>query len=75
MTAVIKRGISSVKSAELFALDYGAGQLCHLKELYRQFLVKPDNTEIDDRITDNYRLTQICSTYHRQNEPTLTRQC
>ena len=40
-TAEIKRRISSVKSAELFALDYGAGQLCHLKELYRHFSVKP----------------------------------
>ena len=33
-TAEIKRRISSVKSVELFALDYGAGQLCYLKELY-----------------------------------------
>ena len=40
-TAEIKRRISSVKSAELFALDYGAGQLCYLKELYRHFSVKP----------------------------------
>ena len=40
-TAEIKRRISSVKSAELFALDYGAGQLCQLKELYKHFSTKP----------------------------------
>ena len=38
--AEIERRISSVKTAELFAIDYGAGQLCHSKELYRHFLVK-----------------------------------
>ena len=35
-TSEIKRKLS-VKSAELFALDYGAGQLCYLKELYGHF--------------------------------------
>ena len=40
-TAEIKRKLSSVKSAELFALDYGAGQLCYLKELYEHFSTKP----------------------------------
>ena len=41
-TAEIKRRCASVKSAELFALDHGAGQLCHLyTELYRNFLDKP----------------------------------
>ena len=39
-TAEIKRRISSVKSAELFALDYGAGQLCCLKELYSHYSTK-----------------------------------
>ena len=39
-TAEIKRNLSSVKSAELFALDYSAGQLCYLKELYGHFLTK-----------------------------------
>ena len=33
-TLEIKRKLSSVKSAELFALDHDAGQLCSLKELY-----------------------------------------
>ena len=37
----IKRKISSVKSAELFALDHGAGQLRYLKELYGHFSTKP----------------------------------
>ena len=40
-TAEIKRKISSVKSAELFALNYGAGQLCQLKELYGHFSTQP----------------------------------
>ena len=40
-TAEIKRRILSVKSAELFALDYGAGPLCYMKELYRHFTTKP----------------------------------
>ena len=38
-TSEIKRKIS--KSAELFALDYGAGQLVYLKDLHiRSFLFK-----------------------------------
>ena len=37
-TAEIKRKLSS---AELFALAYGAGQLCYLKELYGHFSTKP----------------------------------
>ena len=40
-TSEIRRKISSVKSAELFALDYGAGQLYYLKELYGNFSTKP----------------------------------
>ena len=40
-TAEIKRKLSSVKYAELFALHYGAGQLCYLKELYGHFSTKP----------------------------------
>ena len=40
-TSEIKRKLSSVKSAELFALDHGAGQLCYLKELYGYFSTKP----------------------------------
>ena len=40
-TAEIKRRCVSVKSAELFALNQGAGQLCHFKELYRHFSAKP----------------------------------
>ena len=39
--AEIKRRCASVKSAELFELDHGAGQLCHFKELYRHFSTKP----------------------------------
>ena len=44
------------------------------------FLGQADKTDIDDRLTDNNRLSQICSTSdidlnHGQNEPTLTRQC
>ena len=39
-TAEIKRKLLSVKSAELFALDYGAGQLCYLKELFGHFSTK-----------------------------------
>ena len=40
-TSEIKRKISSVKSAELFALDYGAGQLVYMKDLYGHFSSKP----------------------------------
>ena len=40
-TSEIKRKISSVKLAELFALDYGAGQLCYQKDLYGHFSSKP----------------------------------
>ena len=40
-TSEIKRKLSSVKSAELFALDHGAGQLCYLKQLYGHFSTKP----------------------------------
>ena len=40
-TAEIKRRCAFVKSAELFALDHGAGQLRHFKELYKHFSTKP----------------------------------
>ena len=40
-TSENKKEFSSVKSAELFALDYSAGQLCYLKELYGHFSTKP----------------------------------
>ena len=40
-TAEIKRKLSSVKFAELFAFDYGAGQLFYFKELYGHFSAKP----------------------------------
>ena len=40
-TFEIKRKLSSVKSAELNALDHGAGQIYYLKELYGHFSTKP----------------------------------
>ena len=47
-TSEIKRKLSSVKSAELFALNYGAGQLCYLKELYEHFSTKPITSLLTD---------------------------
>ena len=72
-TAEIKRQIYSVKSAELFSLDYGAA--VSLKGVRQTVFIQADKTDVDDRLTDNKRLTQICSTYHRQNELALAGQC
>ena len=44
-TAEIKRRISSVKSAELFALDYGAGQL---ERTIQPFFDQADYTDFTD---------------------------
>ena len=45
-----------------------------LEEVIQTFFGQAD-TDVDDRLADNNILTQICSTYHRQNEPALARLC
>ena len=74
-TSEIKRKILSVKSAELFALDYGAGQLVYLKDLYGHFSSKPIQLTL---LTDSQTMIdslKVCPTHCGQNEPTLTGQC
>ena len=73
-TSEIKRKLSSVKSAELFALDYGAGQLCYLKELYRNFSTTLHIDVINWLSNDNW-LTQICPTYFGQNTLVNVKKC
>ena len=70
-TAELKKRCASVKSAELFALYHGAGQL---SPFYRVILTFFNKFDVVDWLTDNYRLTTISQTNHGQNEPTLARQ-
>ena len=71
-TAEIKRKISSVKSAELFALDYGTGQLCYLKELYGHFLTKPITlTLLTDSQTTIDSLRSVWPILDRMNQHLL----
>ena len=71
-TAQIKRKLSSVKSAELFALDYGAGKLCYLKELYGHFSTKPITlTLLTDSQTTIDSLRSVWPILDRMNEHLL----
>ena len=70
-TAEIKRRISSVKLAEL-ELDYGAGQLCYLKELYRHFSTKPITlTLLTDSQTTIDSLRSVRTILDRMNQHLL----
>ena len=64
-----QRKISSVKSAELFALDYGEGQLCYLKELYGHFSTKPITLTL---LTDSWTtIDSLRSVLDRMNQHLL----
>ena len=42
-----------------------------LKGVIQTFFGQADKIDVDDRLTDNNRLTKICSTYHSQNDQHL----